>query len=130
MTKEKKEAYAESMDTTEKRILVEEKKIEQTEKELLREEKVVVKTLESRQFETLMQSSNLLRDLAKTKKGIVRKIAKHKFIFTLIVSTGIILVWRGIWEVTEAMPVLSSSLVALLIGITILWLIERYTDLS
>jgi len=60
----------------------------------------VVKTLESQQFQTLLNSSNMLRDLAKTKKGLIRKIAKHKLIFTLVVSTAIILVWRGIWEVS------------------------------
>ena len=114
----------------EDKILKEEKKIEADEEKLLQEEKVVVKTLEGRQFRTLLESSNVLRDLAKTKKGFIRKIAKHKFIFTLIVSTAIILVWRGIWEGSAAVPFLSSSIVSLIIGVGILWLIERYTDLN
>ena len=117
------------MDKVENKILDEEEKIENTEKELLKDEKIVVNTLESRQFKTLVQSSNVLRDLAKTRKVIVRKTAKHKFIFTLIVSTGIILVWRGIWEVSATLPILSSSFAALFVGVGILWLIERYTDL-
>ncbi len=117
------------MDKVEGKILREEEKIEKTEEKLLKEEKVVIKTLESKQFETLLQSSSVLRDLGKTKKGVIRKIAKHKFVFTLIVSTAIILVWRGIWEESAALPIISSSLVALLVGVGILWLIERYTDL-
>src|SRR5579859_134379 len=125
------------MDKTEKKILSEEKhieaeevKIEKVENKLLRDEEVLVGTVESGAFKRLMEGGRVLREAAHAKKIFVKKIAKHKFVFTLIVSTGIILVWRGIWEYSATLPILSSSLIALFVVMGILWLIEKYSDLQ
>lgn len=108
------------MDKTNTKVLNEEKRIEATEEEVLNQEKKIERTL----------ASNELKDFNQTRRAFVNRIAKHKFIFTLIASTGIILVWRGIWELTSRLPILSDSFVALILGVGILWLIERYSDLE
>lgn len=110
------------MGKDEKKILVEEGQI-------LRKEQQIEEVLEGKEFKTLLENGEALKDLNSVRKRIIRRIAKHRFIFTLIVSTAIVLVWRGIWEISSIIPVLSQSIVALAIGLLILWLIERYSDL-
>ena len=107
-----------------------------SEKEILKEEEIIEKQQaqilkkEAEIEGIIVKEGQVLQELNKTRKNFVRKIAKHRFLFTLIVSTGIILVWRGIWEISAEVPFISQSVVALLIGLAILWLIERYSDLG
>ncbi len=117
------------MSNVESKLLKEAGRIEKTEEKILKQEQTISKVIGGDQFQTLLQNAEILTKVERTRRFLVRRIAKHKFIFTLIVATGIILVWRGVWEITAVIPILSQSIVALLLGVTILWLIERYTDL-
>lgn len=122
LIEEKVRAETERIEEAEERIEAEEKKIKAAEKVMLQ----AIKGQPSNLITTKGASFNrieLMRQL------ILRKISRKKFVFTLIGIFGVVLVWRGIWEVTEVMPILQYSVVALLVGIGILWLIERYTDL-
>lgn len=107
----------------------EEKKIEVEEEKILKEEEKIDKVIESPKFKNLVENGDALADLNNTRKRIIKKIAKHRFLFTLIVSLGIVLVWRGLWEISAGIPILSQSIVALVLGLGILWFIEKYSDL-
>lgn len=117
------------MDATEKRILEQEKRIEETEKRILAEEGVIVQTLESPQFQQVVKSGRMMGELNRFRHSFASRISRHRFIFTLAVSTGIVLVWRGIWELTAITPFISESVIALIVGLVLLWALERYSDL-
>lgn len=118
------------MNETEKKILIEEKKIEKLEKKIANDEKFLTKTLQSKAFKTALSNGKHLQSVERTRRKLTAKIAKHRFIFALLVVTGVVLVWRGIWEYSATLPFLSYSLVALIVGIIILWLLGKYTDLN
>lgn len=110
-----------------KKILDELKDIKDEEKEILKREDKVEETLESTSFKEIMDAAPAVKELSTFRSKFVRRIQKHKLIFTLFVAVGIVLVWRGLWELSES--IIASAAVSLVLGIVLLWLIKRYTDL-
>lgn len=98
-----------------------ENKIEDQEKEIMGVEKTILKHAGHRFYP---------REFKFLRVVLLKKIARHKLLYTLSISTGIVLVWRGIWETSAMIPFISYPLVALTIGIIILWLSEKYTELK
>jgi hypothetical protein len=112
-----------------KQILAEEKTIEKLEKEILQHEDKLI--TEKKQIGgNISANGKLMVSLQSRRHLFVRKFARHKFFYTMAISIGVVLVWRGIWEITSKLPILSESIVALIVGIGILWAVERYTELS
>ena len=60
---------------------------------------------------------------------LVSKLQRHKLLFPLIVGIGVILVWRGLWELFDVTPIISYSFISLALGIVILWTINRINSL-
>lgn len=117
----------------EKNILKKEKKIEAEIKRIERMEKVI-KNSENKISKNLsLGIKNMSKgginstEASLIKRSLLRKVSKHKFIFTTIVTLGIVLVWRGLWDISQFF--IKDSLIALGIGVVILWLLEKYTDL-
>lgn len=117
-----------SVQKLEKKIFGEIKNIESLEKEIKKSEENISKNL-TQGIKTMSKDGINYREASLIKKSILRKIAKHKFLFTVLVTLGVVLVWRGFWGFTESIPFLENSLVSLIIGFSILWLIEQYTEL-
>lgn len=44
----------------------------------------------------------------------------RQFLFTLLYATGIILFWRGVWEITYELPIVKNPYVVFFIGLLIL----------
>ncbi len=42
---------------------------------------------------------------------------RHKLLFTLVGSVGVILVWRGVWSFFDTTPFLNQPVASLIIGI-------------
>ncbi len=112
------------------------KEIAQTEKKILIEltktEKAIEK-IKSEEVHIEEEDTAILKGVRAStgfRSKVVRRIAKHKILFTLITATAIILFWRGVWDVSSSVPVLSYPIAALLIGAVILIFIDRYSDLS
>lgn len=59
---------------------------------------------------------------------IVRRLAKHKFVFSMIVTFGVVLLWRGMWGLTEMVPVIKETGGSLFLGFGILWFLEKYSE--
>jgi len=76
------------------------------------------------------ETSSSVRAILQWRNRVARKISRHKALLSTLIATGVILVWRGIWEVSADIPVLSSSLVALALGVVILVFINRYTEIG
>ena len=121
LIEEKVKAETERIEAAEERIEREEKKIKAS-------ERAVLQVLKGKTGSFLPKGAPFNR-FELVRQLILRKISRKKLTFTLIVIIGVVLVWRGIWEISESLPILQYSVIALLVGIGILWLIERYTDL-
>ena len=98
-----------------------EDEIEDHEKEIIGLEKNILKHSSSKKFP---------KEFKFLKALFLKRIAKHRLLYTLAISLGIVLVWRGIWETTLMIPILSYPIVALVVGIIILWLTEKYSELK
>jgi hypothetical protein len=109
------------VEAIEKRILKEESRIERSEAKIAAAEAKILKV--DRRIESNMPQLAFLRT------RMVRKLSRHRFLFTMVITVAIVLIWRGIWEISEGIVFLSSSFVALLAGVFILWFINRYTEL-
>lgn len=124
----------------EQRILAEEKKIEEAEKHIEKEEQRILHAEQS----ILKSNKKGLRsffteDLSPPERYFLRqrllkRFAEHKLIFSLIFTIGVVLVWRGIWHAADIVftpeNYLISAALSFAVGLLILWLIDRYTDLN
>lgn len=120
----------------EKQILVEaekieqaEKRIEKEEKELLRAESTILRKFGNKGLIRLFEGERSLRTLNYLRAVFVKRIERHKFLFAVIVTFSLVLIWRGTWETVDKLPIISDALISLIIGYFLIWLIEKYTEL-
>lgn len=120
----------------EAQILKEEEQIKQTEahiredeKKIVGAEKVIMGSIRKHPIRALLPGGFNARELELVKAVFTRKITRHRLLMAILATIGVVLVWRGIWHTADELPLISISVVSLLIGIIILWLIKRYTDL-
>ncbi len=105
------------------RILKEEEVIEAKEKEILKIENKILSSVED-----IQSKDKILSKAGYYRRKIVRKLARHRFLFSILVSISFVLVWRGLWDITASLPILEDAGVALIIGFFMVWLLERYTE--
>lgn len=70
-----------------------------------------------------------VEQVSRFQEKIIGKLKHHKLIFPLLVGIGVVLVWRGLWEIFDVTPVISYSFISLALGIVILWTINRINSL-
>src|SRR4051794_36306812 len=94
-----------SIKTEEERILQETEKIEQAEerikleeKQILEAERNVLATVKHHPLKTFVRHGLNRRELSFLRTSYVRRLARHRFIFAILVLFAVILVWRGFWE--------------------------------
>ncbi len=54
----------------------------------------------------------------------------HKILFVTLVFIGLVLCWYGVWSLVGEIPVIKNPLVALIVGVLILWLTDRVNALA
>ncbi|MBI3485591.1 hypothetical protein HY025_01455 [Candidatus Daviesbacteria bacterium] len=126
----------ETISKEEARILKETEKIEeaeerikQEEKEILESEQKILATAKEHPLKTLVRHGLSRRGIGFIRATYLKRLSKHRFIYALIVLFAIVLVWRGFWETTSLVPFLANPVIALLIGIGLLWILKKYTNL-
>lgn len=112
----------------EEKLLKEEEKIEKLEEQILKSETKISENLSSG-IKTLSKDGLTSSEASIIKRSVLRKIAKHKFIFTLLTTVAVVLVWKSVWNISDTLPILESSIGSLVVGLVMLWLIEKYTEL-
>ncbi len=135
------------MKEVEKEILKEEIKSERLEKEILKELKEEIHKTEeldkeikdterklSRKFipiAKLLARNGFTWSEVKILKGtMVQRVSRHRFLFTVIVLVGVVLVWKGLWETFDKISIFKYSAVSLVVGFLILWLLEKFSELK
>lgn len=114
-----------------KKIEVAEKRVNKEEKNILRAEKKVFDLLNKNPMTAFKIDDGLSRkETAFFHSYLLKKFSKHKLVFALVVIVGNVLIWRGIWHTADQLPIISSALVSLILGIGLLWLMKKYTDLK
>jgi len=51
---------------------------------------------------------------------------QHRIMFNTLLTVGVILISRGVWELSASIPFLSSASISLVVGIAVLVVINRY----
>lgn len=110
-------------DILEQQIIDKENAIEKREEEIIGLEQELLKKVEK-----LDRVEKTISRIEHYRRRTVKKLAKHRFIFSILVSLSFVLVWRGLWDVTASLPILKEAGIALIIGFFMMWLLERYTD--
>jgi hypothetical protein len=106
-----------------------EHRIQEEEKQILILEEQILKQIKHHPIRTLARGGFTRKELQILHKVFVRKLAKHRLVFTVIITFGVVLIWRGFWEVTAVLPLLSSPIVCLIVGFIVLWGVKKYTEL-
>lgn len=107
------------------KILEEEKRIEKMEEKLLDQGKEIEGTINDPKLRLLIKD---VEHFDQSGKLLKRKVSKHKIIITIVLSIATTLVGRGIWEITQKIPFLSESIIVLVIGLAILWILDQYLE--
>lgn len=120
MTQTRDEAKIQSI---EEQILREEKQIEAVEARIEADEAALIEA----EADPLARG---MKRMTRVRAAFVRNISRYRLIYSILGGVGVTLFWRGIWETSARLPILASSLAALVVGILILVAINRYTDLD
>lgn len=103
----------------EQRILAHEKEIERREKEIAAEEAKI-----------LSVDQHIMENIEAVKKqsGFASTLFQHRFLISIVVTLGIVLVWYGIDHLVATLPFVSTGIGALVLGLILLWAINRYAS--
>jgi|GEM_PF-4408511 len=99
----------EELEKTEERILQTEKRIEEKEAEILSTDQLINDKLKEQE----------------TGNNFLNLIYKQRFFISLVVTVSVALVWQGVGSLSAGLPVISTSLGALVVGVFLLWLMNR-----
>lgn len=100
-------------------------------KKLAKKEEVILSEVSSDEKEekTAIQDIEKVEKVTNLQKNLIIRVKNHKLLFPLIVGIGVVLVWRGLWNLFDSVPILSYSLISLSLGIVILWAFNRINSL-
>jgi len=109
------------LESLEKRIIKELKNVESLERKISGEEQEIEE--QERKVSTSVQK------LLHWRNEFVKNLSQqHRIFFNTLLTVGVILISRGVWEISDKLPLLSSSGVSLVVGVGILVIINRYPN--
>ncbi len=85
--------------------------------------------IEAEEKEILATDQHILSELDSVRKnsGFGRTVYRFRFLISLLLTIGVALIWQGIGQISQTIPLISSATGALVIGLLILVLIDRLT---
>lgn len=122
----------------EKTILEEAEEIEKAERAIKEHERTILESernilghLKNKPVRNLLINKNLTKqELHFLRMTFIRKIAKHKLFYAILITLTFVLVWRGTWHTIDEIPILNHALVSLGVGVFLVWLLKKTTDLQ
>src|SRR5690348_3111229 len=85
-------------------------------------QQVAVEETEGESVEKEMQK---VEEANAIQSSFIVRTKKHKFLFPLIITAAVVLVWRGLSGIFDATPLISYSAISLVLGVIILWVFNR-----
>ena len=96
-------------------------------KTLAKQQEVILDqvTVEEKEEEEVVTEVAKVESVEDLKKNLIFHARHHKLLFPLVVTAGVVLVWRGLSGIFDATPLVSYSFISLALGIVILWVFNR-----
>lgn len=96
-------------------------------KELVKKQEVILEqvTTDEKEEETVAKEVGKVEKVTDLQKNLITHARHHKLLFPLIITAGVVLVWRGLTGIFDATPLISYSFISLALGIIILWIFNR-----
>jgi hypothetical protein len=114
--------------------------VEKLEKEIIHEEgeiKRVEKRIDDKEQKILAEEGKILKKTSGLNifggnfqakvlhSRFVQRLSKHKILYSFITLVSIILIWSGIQEFLKTVPVIGNPIVSIVLGVVIVWVIDR-----
>ncbi|OGE31591.1 hypothetical protein A2631_00450 [Candidatus Daviesbacteria bacterium RIFCSPHIGHO2_01_FULL_44_29] len=107
-----------------------EEKIELNEAKILEEERKILSSVKETPVNIFdLDPGTTKRKIHLFRLTIIKKIARHKLLYGIVVTISLVLIWRGLWHTIDELPIISISLVSLGVGLLSIWILKKYTDL-
>lgn len=102
-------------------------KVIEQQKVLAKNEKVILEqvAVEEKEGEHVEEQVEKVTEISSIQSSFIVRTKKHKFLFPLIITAGVVLVWRGLSGIFDATPIISYSVISLFVGVGILWMFNR-----
>lgn len=96
-------------------------------KELAKQQEVILDqvAVEEKEEKTVVAEVKNAEKVTDLQKNLITHAKHHKLLFPLVVTAGVVLVWRGLSGIFDATPLVSYSFISLALGIIILWAFNR-----
>lgn len=121
---------AESVIKQEKKILAAEEQIEEAqeriekeEEQIFKAEKVIIQNLNADSATDVLKSKNPKRKLHYMHQFLRYRLSHHTILSTVLLTGGVFLIWHGLSQIIEWIPVISTPFGALIAGIFLIWLV-------
>ena len=96
-------------------------------KELVQKQEVILEqvTVEEKEAENIVEKVEEAEEVGSLQQNLITRARHHKLLFPLVITAGVVLVWRGLSGIFDATPLVSYSFISLTLGIIILWVFNR-----
>ncbi len=100
-------------------------------KELAQKQDVILEqvAVDEKEEEVVVDEVEKVEKVSSLQKNLIFHARHHKLLFPLVVAVGVVLVWRGLWNLFDQVPILSYSFISLALGIIILWAFNRINSI-
>ena|SRR5579872_4053536 len=100
-------------------------------KELVKKQDVILEQVatDEKEEETVVEEVGKVEKVTDLQKNLIVHAKHHRLLFPLVVAVGVVLVWRGLWNLFDQVPILSYSFISLALGLIILWAFNRINSI-
>ncbi len=122
-TKEVKKKVDELLDKVDT-VLTQQKKLAKQQEVILEEVSV-----DEKEEEAVVAEVEKVESVDDLKKNLIFHARHHKLLFPLVVAVGAVLLWRGLWNLFDQIPIVSYSFISIALGVIILWAFNRMNSI-
>lgn len=100
-------------------------------KELVEKQEVILEqvVIEEKKEDSVEEEVEKVEQVSDIQKNLIVHAKHHRLIFPLIVGVGVVLLWRGLWDLFDQIPIVSYSFISIALGIIILWAFNRMNSI-
>lgn len=92
-------------------------------------EQVVVEEKTGKEVEEEVETVEKTEEMNSVQKNLITRAKHHKLLFPLLTGVGVVLLWRGLWNLFDQIPIISYSFISIVLGVIILWAFNRMNSI-